>query len=71
MRLGHVSVNGVTTKRKKAKIGDEVETYTETTITLSIINAEDEVVGQLANFTGKEAISVEFGNQLSMAELMR
>lgn len=71
MKLGNVTVDGVNTKRKQDKTKDGVEIYTETTITLKVIDAEPEVVSQLAHFTGEEAIAVEFGNQLGMAGMMR
>lgn len=73
MNLRQVAVTKVNTARKvkKDKDGEIESIWTETTITLSVLDADDATIGQLARFTGKEAVSVEFGNQLGMAGMMR
>lgn len=65
MKLGHVNLAKVNTARKqRMDKEDGLVTWTETTITLQVVNAESEVISALSQLQKDDFIAVEFGNQL-------
>lgn len=67
MKLAHVNLSKISTVRKQRIDKEEgIITWTETTLTLQVVNAEQEVVSQLTQLQKDDFVSVEFGNQFEL-----